>query len=158
MTVENVVLFAMDVDGTMTDGKIYMGNEGEVMKAFCIKDGQGIKLLQAASITPVIITARKSKIVENRAQELGITEIYQGKGDKVSVLQELVQKYHISPSQVAYIGDDLGDLDAIRFCGVTFCPKDAVSAIQQEVDHVLSQPGGHGAVREAAELLLNGNV
>ena len=147
-------LFAMDVDGTITDGKIYMGNSGELMKAFCIKDGQGIRLLQAASITPVLITARESAIVANRAKELDITELYQGKRDKVAVLKQLTEKYHIQPAQIAYIGDDLGDLEAIRFCGVTFCPADAADRIKQEVDYILSQPGGHGAVREAVERLL----
>lgn len=147
----------MDVDGTMTDGKIYMGNDGELMKAFCIKDGQGIKLLQSASIIPAIITARESKIVSNRASELGITEVYQGKGDKVSVLKKLAKKYNIASDQIAYIGDDLGDLAAIRFCGVTFCPQDAITDIKNEVTHVLTRPGGHGAVREACEILIAQN-
>lgn len=153
-----IVLFAMDVDGTLTDGKIYMGNDGEAMKAFSIKDGQGIRLLQAASITPVIITARTSKIVENRARELDIEELYQGQGDKVDVLKILAGKYGVSPKQIAYIGDDLGDLEAVRFCGVTFCPSDAVPSIRSAVDHVLSCAGGDGAVREAVEIILENSA
>ena len=150
---KDIRLFAMDVDGTLTDGKIYMGAAGELMKAFNIKDGQGIRLLQQAGIVVAIITARRSEIVENRAKELDIVEVYQSEGDKVKALRALCEKYGLTPAQTAFIGDDLGDLPALRFCGVGFCPSDAAKEVC-ETAHVLATRGGEGAVREAAELLL----
>ena len=149
-----VRIFAMDVDGTLTDGKIYMGDHGETMKAFNVKDGQGIISLERTGVITAIITVRNTKIVQNRAQELGIKEVYQNQADKVAALKELCKKHGVSPREVAYIGDDIGDLQAIRFCGLSFCPADAAEAVKREVTHILSKNGGDGAVREAAELLL----
>ena len=100
-----IKLLVMDVDGTLTDGKIYMGENGEVMKAFDIKDGYGInEILPKLGIIPVIITGRTSKIVENRARELHITELYQGKHDKLDTMLEVMKKYHCTKENAAYIG------------------------------------------------------
>ena len=102
-----IKLFAMDVDGTLTDGNIYMGNDGELCKAFNVKDGLGIKLLKDSGIVPAIITGRTSKIVENRCKELHIEELYQGVKNKAATLTALMEKYHLDASEVAYIGDDM---------------------------------------------------
>ena len=147
-------MLIMDVDGTLTDGKIYIGPSGEIMKAFDIKDGYAIAhMLPEMGIMPVIITGRQSAIVENRAKELGIKEIRQGTSDKLGTLKEIAQKYDVSPDKIAYIGDDLNDLDCIEYVGFTACPADAVDAVRQKVDYVCQHPGGQGALREMAERL-----
>lgn len=147
----------MDVDGTLTDGKIYMGNDGEVMKAFSIKDGCGIHdILITAGITPVIITGRTSKILENRCAEIGINEIHQGvtnKSDKIiSITKDL--------SSVAYIGDDINDLPAMKPIknagGLIGCPADAAYAVKALADYVSSKNGGDGAVRDFIEWIVYG--
>ena len=144
-----IKLLVMDVDGTLTDGKIYMGNNGEVMKAFDVKDGCGIKdILPTLGITPVIITGRVSQIVENRAKEIGITELHQGVRDKLAVLKEVAEKYAAAPDEIAYIGDDINDLDCIEYCGFTACPADAVVEVSKSVDIICENNAGKGAIRE----------
>ena len=150
----HIRMLALDVDGTMTDGKIYIGNTGELMKAFHVKDGQGIAMLRQSGILTAIITARRSEIVERRAEELKFDEVLQGVSDKASALKDLCEKYAFLPEEVAYMGDDLGDLPAMLFSGVSFCPSDAVPAVRNQADVVTLAAGGNGAVREAAELIL----
>ena len=135
----------MDVDGTLTDGKIYMGVHGELTKAFDIKDGYGIHdMLIPAGVTPVIITGRKSEILENRCGELGITNLFQGVKDKV-----------------AYIGDDLNDIECMKAVkeagGMTGCPRDAVKGVLSISNFRSKKNGGNGAVREFIEYLLKFN-
>ncbi len=146
----------MDVDGTLTDGKIYMGSQGEVCKAFHVKDGYGIhNLLIPAGITPVIITGRTSDIVINRSREIGITEIYQGVSDKVKAMKSVVSDL----SMVAYIGDDMNDyscMEAVKNAGgIVGCPQDAVDAVKRISDYVSEYKGGEGAVRDFIEWLLS---
>ena len=144
-----IKLLVMDVDGTLTDGKIYMGNNGEAMKAFDVKDGCGIKdILPTLGIVPVIITGRVSQIVVNRANEIGITELHQGVRDKLSTLKAVAEKYDALANEIAYIGDDINDLDCISYCGLTACPVDAVEDVKSAVDYVCKADGGRGAVRE----------
>lgn len=145
----------MDVDGTLTDGKIYMGNDGEVMKAFNIKDGCGIHdILIPAGITPVIITGRSSKILENRCKELGITNLHQGIRNKIEKLLTITTDL----STVAYIGDDINDLSCIKpikeASGFVGCPADAVQKVKDLSDFISTRNGGDGAVREFIEWLL----
>ena len=130
----NVKMLVMDVDGTLTDGKIYISDQGEVMKAFNVKDGYGIVNLKNHGVIPVIITGRKSMILEKRAEELK--------------LKEVANKYGLSFNEIAYIGDDLNDLDCIKYCGLTACPNDAVIEIKKEVNYICKNNAGHGAVRE----------
>lgn len=143
-----IKMLVMDVDGTLTDGRIYIGSQGEVMKAFDVKDGYGIVQLSKSGVIPVIITGRKSDIVAERAKELHITELYQGIDDKLMKLKEVAAKYQLSSDEIAYIGDDLNDLACIQFCGLTACPKDAVDKVKQQVEYVCNNIGGYGAVRE----------
>ncbi len=151
----NIKLFVMDVDGTMTDGSIYIGATGELMKAFDVKDGYAIyHMLPAQNIIPVIITGRSSDIVATRAKELKITELYQGVSDKLAVLASVAAKYDAAPDQIAYIGDDLNDLDAMSYCGFTACPADAVETVRKTAKFVCKSNGGRGAVREFVEYLL----
>ena len=145
---KRIKMFAMDVDGTLTDGKIYIGNRGEVFKAFDVKDGLGIKKLMNAGILPVIITGRSSEIVTYRCKELGIQFVYQGVKDKLSVLKEVAEKYAFSSEEIAYIGDDLNDIECIRYCGITGCPADSVSEVKNLVKFQCESEGGNGAVRQ----------
>ena len=145
----NIKLLIMDVDGTLTDGHIYISAQGEAMKAFHVQDGYAIAhTLPRHGIVPVIITGRESEIVRRRAAELNITQLYQGVGDKLSQLRELAEHYKVQPDEIAYIGDDLNDLDCIRYCGLTACPADAVAPVISQVDYVCKRDGGRGAVRE----------
>lgn len=147
-----VKLLVMDVDGTLTDGRIYIGSEGEVMKAFDVRDGYAIAhILPELGIVPVIITGRKSKIVEMRAKELKIVELYQGISDKLIQLKRIAEKYNVLPEEIAYIGDDLNDLDCIAYCGITASPCDAVNEVKRKVGLVCMHEGGRGAVREFIE-------
>lgn len=148
--------FVMDVDGTLTNGKIYMGNDGEVMKAFNIKDGYGIHdLLILAEVIPVIITGRSSAIVTNRCKELGITELYQGESNKLGKLLTITSDL----STVAYIGDDLNDFQVMNIIknegGVIGCPADATKQVKAISDHVCKKDGGDGAVRDFIEWLID---
>ncbi len=148
----SIKLFVMDVDGTMTDGHIYIGSSGEMMKAFDVKDGYAIyHMLPAHNIVPVIITGRSSEIVATRAKELKITELHQGVSDKLAVLAAVAAKYNVTPDQIAYIGDDLNDLDAMSYCGLSACPADAVPEVLDTVKYICKYNGGRGAVREFVE-------
>ena len=152
-----IKLLIMDVDGTLTDGKIYMGGKGELMKAFSVRDGYGIaNILPKLGIIPVIITGRKSKIVEQRAKELNITELYQGVADKLETLKLLADKYDVTPDRIAYIGDDLNDMDCIEYCGMSACPLDADETIKNTVDYICRYNGGCGAVRDYIDTLVLG--
>ena len=144
-----IKMLVMDVDGTLTDGHIYVGAEGELMKAFHVQDGYGIAhILPQLGITPVIITGRSSAIVEKRAAELKIRHLHQGIGDKLAKLREVASELGAAAEEIAYIGDDVNDLDCIRWCGCTACPANAVPEVLTAVDYVCHRNGGRGAVRE----------
>lgn len=149
-----VRLLALDVDGVLTDGCIYYGNDGEELKVFNIKDGLGIKLLQKAGVEVAIITGRNSRIVARRATELGISEVVQGREDKRDALAELCRSKGLELSDCAYMGDDLPDLGAIVAAGVGMTVADACSTVARAADWQSRFGGGHGAVREACEYLL----
>lgn len=156
-----VRLLVMDVDGTLTDGKIYMGPAGEAMKAFDIKDGYAIaNLLPAAGIVPAVITGRESAIVANRCAELGIRHLYQGRQDKPAAFRELLGQVsrelgvEITGAQAAYLGDDLIDLDCMRLCAVRGCPADAAREVKAVCQFVSQRDGGNGAAREFIEWLV----
>lgn len=150
-----VKMFVMDVDGTMTDGKIYMGVNGEMFKAFDIKDGYGVhEILPEYHVLTVIMTGRTSEIVLRRAAELEINYVLQDVKNKVERLKELTEELQIDMSEVAYIGDDIIDLKAMDLCGVKGCPADAVKEVKEICDYVSSQRGGEGAVRDFIEWLM----
>lgn len=156
--ISEIKLFIMDVDGTLTDGKIYLTSDGEEIKAFNVKDGIGIKLLQRYGIIPVIITGRISKIVNIRAKELDICEIYQGVEYKLEVYKKLKTKYNIKDENIVYIGDDINDLEIFKIVGLKFAVNDAVEEIRKIADYVTCAKGGEGAVREAIECIIKNQV
>jgi len=144
-----IKVLVMDVDGTLTDGCIYVGNDGEVMKAFHVQDGYAIAhMLPGMGITPVIITGRSSQIAQTRAKELKISHLYQGVSDKLAKLKEVARELGVTAEQIAYIGDDVNDLSCIGYCGYTACPANAVDQVLDKVDYVCKREGGKGAVRE----------
>ncbi|MDP4153767.1 MAG: HAD hydrolase family protein [Bacillota bacterium] len=150
----NIKLFVMDVDGTLTDGKIYISEVGELFKAFDVKDGYAIKnIMPQHGIIPVIITGRISRIVETRAKELNITEIYQGICDKVATFEAIRSKFGITYDEIASIGDDLNDLEIMKLSGISACPSDSCEEVKKHANIVLSKKGGAGAVREFVERL-----
>lgn len=156
----DIKYLVMDVDGTLTDGKIYMGAQGEVCKAFNIKDGYGLHdMAPKADIIPVIITGRKSSIVDNRCKELGISMVFQGVSDKRAKLQEIIDGDKEDISSVAFIGDDNNDLSSMELVknggGITACPNDAAKEIVEISDYVCQKNGGEGAVREFIDWIIN---
>lgn len=153
-----IKLLVMDVDGTLTDGKIYMGDNGEVFKAFNIHDGLGIhELLPLNGIESAILTGRSSVIVDNRAKELEVDYVLQGVSNKRDALRELLCKQKLTFDEVAYIGDDLADLDVMQQCALSGCPKDAVKEIREICSFVSQYSGGEGAVREFIEWMIEVN-
>jgi len=144
----------LDVDGVLTDGKLYFGNQGEELKAFNIQDGLGIKLLQRNGISVGIVTGRTSQLVANRARDLGIQIVVQGREDKLAAIQELISESGLRLNEVAYMGDDLPDLSAIRAVGLSMTVANAVAAVKQDVHWISQHRGGEGAVREACEWIL----
>ncbi|WP_027874565.1 KdsC family phosphatase [Spongiibacter marinus] len=151
---KTVTLLAMDVDGVLTDGSLYFGNSGEEMKTFSILDGLGIKLLRDVGIRPAIITGRTSELLLRRARELSIDLIYQGREDKGTALEELRQDLKLSYDQIAYVGDDLPDLAAIRAAGLGITVANGHHFVARHADWQTRAAGGSGAVREIAELIL----
>ncbi|HEY5715352.1 MAG TPA: 3-deoxy-manno-octulosonate-8-phosphatase KdsC [Psychromonas sp.] len=153
----NIKLLICDVDGVFSDGRIYLGNQGEELKAFHTKDGFGIKAILNIGINVAIITGRQSLIVENRMQALGVPFIFQGKEDKFSVYESLLTTLNLKPEEVAYIGDDVVDLPVIEECGLGISVNDAHPLLLKEAKLITRTKGGYGAVREVCDLFLQCN-
>lgn len=149
-----IAVVAFDVDGTLTDGRIHIGPEGEAMKSFCVRDGLGISLLRRAGLRCALITARQSAIVERRAAELGIADVMQGVGHKAEALERLARQAGVMTDRIAYMGDDWPDLPALLRAGLAAAPAGAPPEILQRVHWVSQRPAGAGAVRDFAEFLL----
>ena len=147
-------LFATDVDGVLTDAGMYYGESGEELKKFNTRDGMGIKLLQAEGVMIAIITMEQTKIVARRAKKLGITEVFQGAKDKVSVLTHLSEKFNIPFEQMAYMGDDVNDVGALQTVGYAAAPADCVDQVRLVVHYICQKKGGEGAVREVIDMIL----
>jgi len=149
-----IKLLLLDVDGVMTDGSIILDNEGNELKRFHVRDGHGIKMLQKAGITVGLITGRKSKVVDMRAKELGIKEVYQKIYQKSAVYEKLMKKYKCKDENVAFMGDDVVDQELLKRAGLTASPADAEEAATRLADIVTERRGGRGAVREFIDMIL----
>jgi len=149
-----VRLVALDVDGVLTDGRLYFGPQGEALKAFDVRDGYGIRLLQEAGIEVAIITGRSSPIVDARARDLGITRVLQGQRDKRSSLAAMLADTGVRALECAYMGDDWPDLGALDSAGLAATVADAPPDVRRRVHWVAPSPGGRGAVRDLARLVL----
>lgn len=152
--VRDVDLLVLDVDGVLTDGGLYYGPEGEVLKRFDVRDGHSLAFSRHVGLRAAILTARRSQIVETRGKELGLSPVFQGRKDKRTGLNELLAQAGVDASRAAYMGDDLNDLAPLGMVRFAACPADAAPEVREAVHYVASAPGGRGAVREIVELIL----
>ena len=151
---KRVRLFATDVDGVLTDAGMYYSESGDELKKFNTRDGMGIKLLQRAGLITALITMEETKLVTRRAEKLAIPEVHQGARDKLAVLRSLAARHGLTLQEVAYIGDDVNDLEALKAVGFSAAPADAMPPVLKVVDYVCRKSGGDGAVREVVDLIL----
>ncbi|MBU6469219.1 MAG: 3-deoxy-manno-octulosonate-8-phosphatase KdsC [Gammaproteobacteria bacterium] len=149
-----VQLAVFDVDGVFTDGRLYYGARGEQLKAFHVRDGHGIRLLLHHGMRVAVISGRRSPAVAQRMRELGIRHLFQGRDDKLAVLQKLLQRLELAWNQVACVGDDLVDLPLFEVAGLAVAVADAQPEVRARAHHVTRARGGEGAVREVCDLLL----
>lgn len=147
-------LLICDVDGVLSDGLIYMGNNGEELKAFNVRDGYGIRCLLTSGIEVGIITGRSSALVADRAATLGITHLYQGQSDKLIAYEELLSRLNLQPEEIAYIGDDLIDWPVMSRVGLSVAVADAHPLLLAKAHYITRIHGGKGAVRELCDLIL----
>jgi 3-deoxy-D-manno-octulosonate 8-phosphate phosphatase (KDO 8-P phosphatase) len=150
-----IKLLLTDCDGVLTDGGVYYGESGEVLKKFNIRDGMGVERLRnLVGIDTGIITGERSPSVQKRAEKLQITELHLGVKNKLALLQEILDRRGLTAESVAYIGDDVNDIEIMAACGLTACPADAMVFVRQEAGYVCALRGGEGCFREFAELLI----
>ncbi|MBV4428317.1 acylneuraminate cytidylyltransferase [Clostridium tyrobutyricum] len=146
----------MDCDGVLTDGGMYYSEKGDELKKFNTRDGMSIQLLKEKGYIVGIITGEKCELVSRRAEKLNIDELYMGIKDKISVINLILKKYNLSYDEIAYIGDDINDVEIIKKVGLGCCVRDGMKIVQDSSDYITKKNGGHGAVREIVEMILNG--
>ena len=151
---KNIMLVAFDVDGVMTDGSLTFLEDGREIKTYNAKDGLGVVMLSKAGLITSIITARDNNVVKLRAEMIDIKELYMGQKNKILALNELIEKYNLNLSQVAYMGDDLPDICVLKEVGLKCCPNDAVEEVKKVCNFVSDSKGGRGAVRELCDFIL----
>lgn len=151
---KKIKLAIFDVDGVMTDGSLYLTDDGQEYKAFNSLDGHGMKMLNRSGVELAIITGRASQVVALRAINLGVTHLYQGSEDKLTAFLEVLEKTGIDPAECAYMGDDVVDLPVMRRCGLGVCVPAAPALVKQHAHYVTELEGGRGAVREVCELIM----
>lgn len=150
----DIQLLILDVDGVLTDGRLYYGDDGDELKAFHIHDGLGIKMLRATGIEVSIVTGRVSRAVELRAKNLGVAHVFQGVSDKLAVFEQLLKQFVLPAKATAAMGDDLPDLPMLRRCGLAACVPEAPALVRRHSQFIANRPGGAGAVRELCELVM----
>lgn len=151
----NIRLLVLDVDGVLTDGSLYLGDNGVEYKAFYSRDGHGIKLLMASGVQVAVITGRRSQVVADRMAALGVTHVHQGDDRKGPVFDALLKALALEPEQAAYVGDDLVDLPVMARCGLAIAVADADPRVIRAARLTTRCAGGRGAVREVCELILD---
>jgi 3-deoxy-D-manno-octulosonate 8-phosphate phosphatase (KDO 8-P phosphatase) len=152
--IRNIKLLVLDVDGVLTDGRIIYSDSGEELKFFDVKDGHGIKLLQRAGIEVAFVTGRRSRVVEHRAHDLGITLVSQKALNKIEAYEEILKIKNLQDEDVCVVGDDLPDLPLLRRCGFSVAVANSVEEVIREVDYITTKEAGRGAVREVCDLIL----
>jgi 3-deoxy-D-manno-octulosonate 8-phosphate phosphatase (KDO 8-P phosphatase) len=152
---KSIKLVIFDVDGVLTDGALFIGDDGQEYKAFNSKDGHGMVMLQNTGIKIAIITGRVSKVVEHRMADLGIEHVYQGHSDKLPAFKNLLGDLSISPQETAYVGDDVVDLPVLTRVGLAICVQDAHPRVKRYAHWVTENSGGRGAAREVCEMIMN---
>ncbi len=153
---KDVRLLAFDCDGVLTDGGMYYGENGEELKKFNTRDGQGLELIRSLGIKSALITRENSEAARKRAEKLKIDELFLAVLDKEKPLRILLDKYRLQPGQIAYIGDDIGDIPAMEMAGISFAVADAVDLVKRKARFVLNKKGGEGAVREVCDYIIRG--
>ena len=148
-------LVIFDVDGVITDGKLYLGPDGQEWRSTHVRDGLGLKNLQRAGLTTAVISGRPAGGLGARLQNLGVSHRYFGQDDKLPLFKELLKRLNLRPEQAAMVGDDTPDLPLFKAAGLGFCPADAHTKVRAAADWVAPSAGGQGAVREIADLILN---
>lgn len=149
-----IKILILDVDGIMTDGRIIMDHDGREIKNFNVRDGHGIKVLQRFGINVAILTGRQSKVVEHRAKDLEIKDVYQKVYNKKEVFEKILKKHKLMAENAAYMGDDIVDIPVLNRVGFSASVADALEIVKKSVDYVTKNKGGHGAVREICEMIL----
>jgi YrbI family 3-deoxy-D-manno-octulosonate 8-phosphate phosphatase len=153
-SLKRIRLFATDVDGVLTDAGMYYSESGDEMKKFNTRDGMGIKLLQRVGIITALVTQERTKLVAWRGEKLMIPEVHQGVMDKLSLVREMAQRHGLSLHEVAYMGDDVNDVETLKAVGFSATPADGMPQAIAVVDYVCAKKGGEGAVREIVEMIL----
>lgn len=149
-----IKLLILDVDGVLTDNRLYYSNDGNELKTFYTRDGHGMVMLRKSGVDMAIITGRESQLVAKRAKDLKIAHLYQGVPDKLPSFQNLMNKLAISSDEVAYIGDDILDLPILMRVGLSITPTDGEEEVKSRVDYVSPHKGGNGVVREVCEMIM----
>ena len=149
-----VRMVIFDVDGVLTDGRLWYGPGGEELKAFHAFDGHGVHLLRMAGLDTAILSGRESQAVEERAKELGIKHVVQGASNKLAAFQQMMRRLKLKQATVAYMGDDVVDLPVLTRCGFACAPREAPEDVRRRVHYIASAPAGHGAAREVCECIL----
>ena len=152
---QRIKIAVFDVDGVMTDGALYLSDAGEEIKAYHVLDGHGVKMLKQSGVQLAIITSRTSRGVERRAENLGISHLYQGVENKLVTFNSLLGALQLDAAQASYMGDDLLDLAVLRRAGLAVTVPDAPAFVKQHVHYVTQARGGQGAVRECCELIMS---
>jgi len=156
---QRIRLVVLDVDGTMTDGRLYYGKEGEAFKAFDVRDGHGLRLLTVyGGVKLAVLTGRRAELVQQRCRELSIDHVVGGSRAKGEAIEKIAAELGVPLDQTAFMGDDLNDLPALRKVALSCAPRDAAPEVLEEVLWVSRRPAGRGAVRDLCELLLAAKV
>ena len=143
-----------DVDGVLTDGGLYYAENGDELKRFDVRDGQGLVLLREAGLLVALVTRKQSTIVTRRARDLGLTEVHQNITDKAAAVRDLLARHAVAPRDAIYVGDDVGDLPAMSMVGLPIAVKDAIPQVRRAAHYVTKAGGGRGAIREICDLIL----
>ncbi len=152
---KTIKLVGTDIDGVWTDARMYYSADGDIMKSFSTYDGMGVELLRQVNIPLVIMTSENTEIVTKRAEKLGVTHVYQGETQKLDRLKEVCKELEISLDEVAYIGDDVNDLDVLKSVGLSAMPPNSPILNQFSPDYLTSRPGGDGAFRDFVDFILS---
>ena len=151
---KQIKLAIFDVDGVLTDGSLFYGDDGQEYKAFNSLDGHGLKMLRRSGVALAIITGRNSKVVTHRALNLGVEHVYQGAEDKLAIYNHVLADLGMDSAHTAYMGDDVVDLPVLKRCGLAICVPQSVELVKQHVHYVTERGGGRGAAREVCELIM----
>lgn len=151
---KKIRLAIFDVDGVLTDGSLFYGDDGQEYKAFNSLDGHGLKMLRRSGVALAIITGRNSTVVVHRALNLGVEHVYQGAEDKLVIYQQVLEDLSTDAEHTAYMGDDVVDLPVLKRCGLAVCVPQSVDLVRRHVHYVTERSGGRGAAREVCELIM----